>query len=90
VIPWDVVERLNLQMVDQVQVRGYDEKDFRLSPVFSVHLTIHGLCPILARVIPKESEDYAILGRDILNEWLLKLHGPNQSGIIEIQPSASQ
>jgi len=85
VIPWSSIERLNLQQVDQAEVKGYDQKDFSLLPVFSVHLTIPGLDSLIVRVVPKESDDYAIIGRDVINKWLLKLNGPALSGSIGIQ-----
>ncbi len=85
VIPWSSVDRLNLQQVDQVKARGYDQKDFSLLPVFSAHLTIPGLESLIVRVIPRESDEYAIIGRDVINRWLLELNGPNLAGSIKTQ-----
>lgn len=80
VIPNSLIDNLHLRQIDEVKAGGYDDKeeDFKMKPVYSVHLTIPPLQPILARVIPKFSEDYAIVGRDIINEWLLTLDGPNR------------
>lgn len=78
VVPLSVIDSLRLCQVDEVEAGGYNDKeeDFITKPVYSVHLTIPPLQPIFAAVIPKDSGDYAIIGRDIINEWLLTLDGP--------------
>lgn len=78
VIPKTLIEKLNLCMVDEIRVGGYDtkEEDLEIKPVYSVHLTIPPLKPVLAEVTPKDSRSYAIIGRDIINDWLLTLDGP--------------
>ena len=83
VVPWSIINRLNLQLVDLVKVTGYDEKSSQWLPVYSIHLTIPGLIPVLTRVIPVESDACTIIGRDIINEWLLKLDGPKRIGNIQ-------
>lgn len=89
VVPWSSIETLGLQLVDEVEVVGYDQRNFELQPVFSVYITIPPLKPILARVIPKESPSYAIIGRDVVNEWLLKLNGATLAGSIETDSKLS-
>jgi hypothetical protein len=78
-IPQILVDSLHLCKVDEVKVGGYDageEGDFEIKPVYSVLLTVLPLKPVLAQVIPLSPETYAIIGRDIINEWLLTLDGP--------------
>jgi hypothetical protein len=77
-IPRSLIDSLHLHQVDEILVGAYDdeEKDLVLQPVYSVHLTIPTLKPTLVEVIPKDSQDYAIIGRDIINQWLLTLDGP--------------
>jgi hypothetical protein len=79
-IPENVIERLHLHQIDEVEAGGYnaaEEKDFITLPVYSIHLTIPYMKPILARVIPKKPKSHVTLGRDIINDWLLTLDGPN-------------
>lgn len=77
-IPRVLIDSLRLGQVDEIIAGGYDdeEEDLVLQPVYSVHLTIPPLKPILAEVIPKDSGGYAIIGRNIINDWLLTLDGP--------------
>ena len=78
-IPQTLIEKLNLCMVGEVRVGDYKaekEEDFETCPVYSVHLTIPPLEPVLAQVTPKDSRRYAIIGRNIINDWLLTLDGP--------------
>ena len=83
-IPWSIIERLNLQQVDQVEVTGYNQRDYQLKPVFSAHISIPRLKPLIIRAIPIESDDYAIIGRDIINKWQLDLNGPGLVGSIGV------
>lgn len=83
-IPWSIIERLNLQKVAEAKVSGYDQKDSRLAPVYSAHLTIPHLKPLIIRAIPIESDDYAIIGRDIINKYRLDLNGPGLAGTIRV------
>jgi len=84
-IPWSVIERLNLQKVDEAEVKGYDQRDYQLKPVFSAHISIQHLKPLIIRAIPIESDDYAIIGRDIINKWQLDLNGPGLVGSIRVR-----
>lgn len=84
-VPQSMIDSLQLCQVDECPAGGYDDKEGELpiKPIYSIHLTIPPLDPILAEVIPKESENYAIIGRDIINEWLLTLDGPNLKTILK-------
>lgn len=79
VVPESVIVRLHLQQIDEVEAGDYDaveEGDFPTLPVYSIHLTIPHMEPILARVIPKRPESHVTLGRNVINDWLLTLNGP--------------
>lgn len=78
VIPQNLIAILGLCQVDEIMAGGYDdeEEDLVQKPVYSVHLTIPPLEPLVIEVIPKDSGDYAIIGRNIINDWLLTLDGP--------------
>ena len=84
-VPQSLIDSLRLCQVDEIEAGGYDDKeeDFDMKPVYSIHLTIPHLQPIFAKVIPKASEDYAIIGRDVINEWLLTLDGPNLKAFLK-------
>jgi len=85
VVPLSLIDSLRLCQVDEIEAGGYDDKEenFEVKPVYSIHLTISQLQPIFAEVIPKDSEDYAIIGRDVINEWLLTLDGPKLKSTIK-------
>jgi hypothetical protein len=79
-VPESVIARLHLLQIDEVEAGDYDateERDFQTLPVYSIHLTIPYMEPILARVIPKRPESHVTLGRNVINDWLLTLDGPN-------------
>jgi len=83
-----LVEKLNLCMVSEITVGGYNatkEEDFETKPVYSVHLTIPNLPPIIVEVISSEVEDEAVIGRNVINEWLLALNGPERKGSINVK-----
>ena len=87
VIPNSLVEKLNLCMVSEVEVGDYEaskEEDFKTKSVYSVHLNIPNLPFIIVEVTSFETEDYAIIGRNVINEWLLTLDGPKLKGLINI------
>jgi len=83
-IPLEFVRKLNLKEVDSIRFGRADEREeaFEERKVYSVYITVPLLLPILARVIPLKNSPYAILGRDLINNWLLKLDGQNLIGAI--------
>ena len=85
-IPESLIERLHLHQIDEVEAGDYnaaEEKDLITLPVYSIHLTIPYMKPILARVIPKKPKSHVTLGRNVINEWLLTLDGPNLKAYIK-------
>jgi hypothetical protein len=89
-IPLDLITRLDLQKVGEVKVAAYDadptnEDDFKVQPEYSVLLILAPLPPKIVRVIPSENDAYAIIGRDLLNDWLLTLDGPTGKGSLTQQ-----
>lgn len=84
-IPQEVVSGLNLFKVDEIRVGDYDDAENAvIKEVYSAKLTIVPIKPIIARVIPKKTEEYMIIGRDVINEWLLTLDGPNLKAFLKI------
>lgn len=78
-IPINMIEELGLCQVDEILVGGYDtdKNDMELRPIFSAHITINPLSSFIAQVIPQYSTDeYALIGRDIINKMLITLDGP--------------
>ena len=78
-IPQNLIDSLRLCQVAEVPIGGYNDKEenLPLKPVYSIHLTIPPLQPRIVEVIPRVPRDYAIIGRNIINDWLLTLDGPN-------------
>jgi len=74
VIPQRIVEHLQLKRAGDVIASGFDGSR-KYYFVYSVKITIDDFGDFVVRAI-SESEDYVIVGRDILNDWLLFLKGP--------------
>jgi len=84
-IPWILVMELRLRKVDDVQVGDYNavkDEDFRILPVYWVHLTIPSFESIHIQVAPKKPESHVTIGRNIINDLLLTLNGPELKGLI--------
>lgn len=77
VVPRQLAERLQLRRVDVVPTQGFGGAIVECS-VFSVSLALEMGQPRIIRAILWE-EDYALLGRDILNHWKVTLDGPRSS-----------
>lgn len=98
-VPEPLIQRLRLCKVDEVDLAGYNaekEDDFVTTPVYSVQLIVSPLGPVLARVSPLSQQTFAsqsgygIIGRDIINEWLLTLDGPKLKAYLKstIEPAS--
>ena len=74
-IPDAVAQALNLVSSGTGEIEGVVEGP-RKTDVFSVFLSIDRGEPLSAIVVTWH-EDYALLGRDILNKYHLTLDGPN-------------
>ena len=75
-VPTDVIARLGLAEVDEIQVEPYEGEPMT-KPVYAALVQLPGLTPQIARVIPVDGQD-AVLGRDLLNSLRLELDGPSQ------------
>ncbi|TAK08966.1 hypothetical protein EPO44_01885 [bacterium] len=81
-IPRKFVEYLQLKLVDQLPIMGYEGvQSPNLTDVYSVKVFIQDVGDYIIRVIPSNC-DYALLGRDIINRWELFLRG--KANIFEI------
>ena len=86
-IPQALIMKLDLRKVDDVGVGDYNaerKEDFKKEPLYSVHLTLPPLKPVQTEVTALKYESYAIIGRDVINHWLLTLNGPELKGLIKI------
>lgn len=85
VVPVGIVGTLGLKAVGEVKVGGYDddEDEFVVRVEYSVHVSVPPLAPMVARVTTRPGERHALIGRDIINEWLVTLDGPRLQGVIE-------
>jgi predicted aspartyl protease len=73
VIPERIIQQLQLRYVDEITVSGYDGIP-KQTFIYSVKLTFNGLGDFIVRAIAS-SNDYILVGRDILNKWSLLLEG---------------
>ena len=86
VIPEYLVHRLNLAQVGGIWVGGYDDsdEDLEFRPVYSIHFTIGTLEPFITRVIPRSTDDYITIGRNVINDWILTLDGPKRKTYLKL------
>lgn len=79
-VPQNIVEELQLIIVDQVLVGGYDtpEEEYKETFLYSAFLQVPPLKPRISPIAPLKQNDYVILGRDILNYCRTTLDGPRQ------------
>jgi len=81
-IPTDVVVRLGLQPTRTIPVEGYDGVVTHLRTyVIALEMPVARFQRLEVIAVP---ENYAILGRDVLNRFLTTLDGPNQAFTMEI------
>ena len=76
VIPWAVVESLQLPQLDELPVLGFGGH-LSSVPTFLVQLTVRSLEPITIEAFASREEPYVLLGRDVLNQFRIVLDGPN-------------
>ena len=73
-IPMAVVDQLGLQPTRTIHVEGYDGTRAEVT-TYSIVLNVADARFRLVEVVPIP-EDYALLGRDVLNSLYLRLNGP--------------
>ena len=77
VIPEQIISRLKLRRVDFMLASGFGE-GVSEAIVYSAALSIEGISePLVYRVL-SWSEDYALVGRDLLNKFIAVLNGLSQ------------
>ena len=82
VIPRKFIENLQLKLVDQLLAVGYEGvPSEKLADVYSVKVSIRDVGDYIIRVI-SSNDDYALIGRDVINSWDLFLRG--KTGIFEV------
>jgi len=82
ILPTALVERLKLEAVGQHRFEGLGGVQTTLS-IFRVVLTIRGCEPVEVNVAGSDGEPYILLGRDVLNQFLVTLDGPKGKLTIE-------
>jgi len=83
IIPWETISQLRIPQLDEYPVIGFGG-EIREYPRFLVQVMILGMtATTIVPVIAAEDEPYALVGRDVLNQFRLVLDGPNQ--ILEIE-----
>jgi len=75
VIPWNLIEDLELIELDQILIEGVGGHITSM-PSFLVELEIRQLHPVHVEVVANKDEPYVLLGRDIMNHYHIVLDGP--------------
>ena len=75
VIPWRLVEELQLDQLAELPTLGFDGHLTTL-PTFLVRIGIRDFAPQAAEVFASMHEPYVLLGRDVLNRFRIILDGP--------------
>jgi len=77
VIPDGTISQLKLWRVDSMPTSGFG-KDVIEATVYAAILSVEGILkPKIYRVL-SWNEDYALLGRDLLNQLIAVLNGPSE------------
>jgi predicted aspartyl protease len=77
VIPARIVSQLKLRRVDSVPAFGFGKNVIKAT-VYAATLSVEGILkPKVYRVL-SWNEDYVLLGRDLLNQLITVLNGPNE------------
>lgn len=82
-IPAWLVSRLSLrQLNDEVDVSGPMVPDEEIQRLYAANLSFLGLSFDAHPVVPSSWWADIIIGRDIINRWVLTLDGPNRTFLI--------
>lgn len=81
VIPALLAEQLALREARRVRFGGLGGVETEL-PTYEVQLVIRDLAPVTIEVAASEGEPHVLLGRDVLNRYLVVLDGPNGKLVI--------
>jgi predicted aspartyl protease len=84
VIPLRLATDLGLLKVRELRAEGLDGAVVVL-PSFLIELMIKELSAVVIEVLASEGEPYILLGRDVLNRYLITLDGP-QLGLTIQEP----
>lgn len=77
VIPERIVSQLKLRRVDSMLASGFGKAMIEAT-VYSAILSIEGILkPTIYRIL-SWNEDYALIGRDLLNKLIAVLNGPSR------------
>ncbi len=74
VVPQKIVDRLRLYPVDEILVAGYTGETIR-ELAYSVVVKIASFTPQIIKVAGYRGGDIALIGRDLINQWILVLNG---------------
>jgi predicted aspartyl protease len=76
VVPRRVADHLSLPQLDQQRVEGFDGTP-QFLPTAVLRLAVRDLSPVEMEVIVSDRVRYVVLGRDVLNRYVIALDGPN-------------
>ncbi len=76
IIPGRLVDSLGLIPLEMMSVLGFGGH-LQTLPTYLVEIRVRGLDAALVKVMASEDEPYVLLGRDVLNQFSIRLDGPN-------------
>lgn len=74
-MPTRVVALLALEPANTIKVWGFGDKPSE-TPTYLVNVQVHDLKPVPVEVISHPDEVNVLLGRDVLNQFVIRLDGP--------------
>ena len=81
VIPVAVIASVRAKRLGTIPIRGFDNRPDSLT-VYLVRLQVRDLPVIELEVVGSDSVSTAIIGRDVLNRYDIRLDGPNRVMLI--------
>lgn len=83
-LPQQSIDQLHLPMTSRLFVQGYDGISHEVA-TYAVHIELAGARFRVSEAISTH-ESFALLGRDILNHFYVKLNGPDLTLDINLRP----
>ena len=84
-IPQAFIDDMGLQPRGYSHYRFPGEKDIRIAPTYYISLKIPD-APLLNTAVIASGDEFALLGRDILNQFVLHADGPKRKFDLEFNP----
>ncbi len=78
VLPIAVLETVRAVRIGDIPIKGFDNRPSKLT-LYSIRLQIRDLPVLEVEVVGSDTVTHAIVGRDVLNRYDIRLDGPNRA-----------